>query len=78
MIAPVSGCNLIIIGNCLHLEGICPARLCCSSWEVSVPCHKDVIDHSCPSLIPRWLQERMAQSKGQQVQNGERDAKLLL
>jgi hypothetical protein len=30
---------------------------------VLVHCHKDVIDHSCPSLIPRWLQERLAQSK---------------
>jgi hypothetical protein len=41
-------------------------------------CHKDIIGHSCPSMIPRWLQEGMAQSKGQQVQNGDRDAKRLL
>jgi hypothetical protein len=39
------------------------------------PCHKDIIDHPCPSLIPTWLQERKAQSKGQQLQNGDRDAK---
>jgi hypothetical protein len=45
---------------------------------VSVPCHKNVIDHSCPSLIPRWLQERMAQNKGQKVQNGVGDAKNFL
>jgi hypothetical protein len=35
-----------------------------------------LVDHSCPSLIPRQLQERMAQSKGQQVQNGDRAAML--
>jgi hypothetical protein len=34
---------------------------------VSVPCHKDVIDHFCPFLTPGWLQEGMAQSKGQQT-----------
>jgi hypothetical protein len=45
---------------------------------VLIPGHKDVIDHSCPFFIPRWLQERMAQSKGQQVQNGDRDAKSFL
>jgi hypothetical protein len=28
--------------------------------EVLLPCQEDVINHSCPSLIPRWLQERMA------------------
>jgi hypothetical protein len=27
------------------------------------PLSKDVIDYSCHSLIPRWLQEIMAQSK---------------
>jgi hypothetical protein len=43
---------------------------------VLVPCCEDVIDHSCPSLIARWQQERMAQGKGQQVQNGDWDAKL--
>jgi hypothetical protein len=29
-------------------------------------------------MIPRRLQQRMAQSKGQQVQNGDKDAKHLL
>jgi hypothetical protein len=75
MIAPAPGCTLIVMGNCPHLEDS-PARLHCSLGEVSVPCHKDVIHHSCPSLIPRWLQERMAQSKGQRIQNGGRKAKL--
>jgi hypothetical protein len=28
-------------------------------------------------MIPRRLQQRMAQSKGQQVQNGDKDAKHL-
>jgi hypothetical protein len=23
---------------------------------ILVPCHKDVTDHSCPFLVPRWLQ----------------------
>jgi hypothetical protein len=46
--------------------------------EVSVPCHEDVTQHSCPFLIPRWLQERMAQSKGQQMQNRDRGVKAFL
>jgi hypothetical protein len=54
---------------------VCLVGLCCSFGVVSVTCQKDVIDRSCPSLIPRWLQKRMAQSKGQQIQNGERGAK---
>jgi hypothetical protein len=48
---------------------VCPASFHCSLWEVSVPCHKDVINYSFPSLIPRQLQERMAQRKEQWVQN---------
>jgi hypothetical protein len=55
----------IIWRSCLSLGGV-----------VSVPCHKDVIDHSFSSLIPVWLQERMTQSKRQQVQNGDRGFKL--
>jgi hypothetical protein len=57
--------SLIIIGNCPYVggggHGFCPARLHCSLEVVVVPCHKHVVNHSCPSLIPRWLQE----SKGQ-------------
>jgi hypothetical protein len=61
----------------VHIWGaVCPVRLCCSLGVVSGSCHKDVIDRSCPSLSPRWLQERMTQRKGQQAQNGDRHAKL--
>jgi hypothetical protein len=43
---------------------------------VSVLCHKDVIDHSCPSLIPsgcKVIAERMAQKK---IQKWRTDANL--
>jgi hypothetical protein len=45
---------------------------------VSVPCHGEVMNHSCPSLIPRWLQGdcRENGSEQRQIQNGGRDAML--
>jgi hypothetical protein len=30
---------------------VCPAKLCYSLEKVSVPCHRDVVTHSCPSLF---------------------------
>jgi hypothetical protein len=44
MITPAPGCSLIIISNCPHLERWSVLlSLHYSLWEVSVPCHKDVI-----------------------------------
>jgi hypothetical protein len=41
----------------------CPARLHCSLGIVSVTSHKNIIDHSCPSLITggcrrEWLRTK--------------------
>jgi hypothetical protein len=47
---------------------------------VSVLCNEDVIDQSCPSLIPRWFKVtaerdcRENSSELRQTQNGGRDA----
>jgi hypothetical protein len=78
-------CLLLLQGAASSLEvivliwrGVCPARLGCFLRTVSVPVHKDVIDHSCPFLISRWLQERMARNKRQQVQNGDGGASFSL
>jgi hypothetical protein len=37
-----------------------------------VPCYKDAIHHSCPSLIPRWLKGNCKEnaSEKRQIQNG--------
>jgi hypothetical protein len=52
MFTHAPGCSLIIIGNCPHLEGwsVLQGSLCSFLGIVSVPCHKDVIHYSCPSL----------------------------
>jgi hypothetical protein len=38
---------------------------------VSIPCYEDIMDHSCPSFIPRWLQGdcRENVSEQRQIQN---------
>jgi hypothetical protein len=70
MIASAPGRSLTITGHCPHLEGGLSCKAPCSLWEVSVPCHKGIMDHSCLSLTPRWLQEGTGQSRG--PQNGDR------
>jgi hypothetical protein len=76
MIVPVPGYSFISTGNCPHLGVVFPARPHCSLGEILAPCHKDIVSQSYPSLIAKWLQKRLAQSRGQQVQNGDREAKL--
>jgi hypothetical protein len=56
---------------------VCPASLHCSLREVSVPCHKDVINSvlsgiqdDCKVTAKNGLEQR-------QIQNGDENAKLL-
>jgi hypothetical protein len=78
MSIPAPGYSLIIVGNCLHLGGGLYCKALLSIGIISATCHKDVFYHSCPFLIPTYLEEGMTQSKEQHIQNGDRDAKLLL
>jgi hypothetical protein len=73
MITPVSGCSLIIIGNCPYLV-FCPVWLCCFLGVVLILCHGDFISQSCPSLS-KVIAERMAQRQ-RGIQNEGKDAKL--
>jgi hypothetical protein len=63
MINVAPGCRLIPVGSCPRLGGGLSFRLCYSLGIVFDPCHKDVLEQSCPFWNPRWLQERMAQTK---------------
>jgi hypothetical protein len=71
MIAPAAGYTRIIPGSFPQFgEVVCPTRLFCSLKEISVLCHKDITDHSCPSLITRWLQREWLRAKDNRVEAG--------
>jgi hypothetical protein len=57
-------------------RGVCPARLRCSLEVVLVPCGKDVTNQFLSFLDSKVAGERRAQSRGQQVQDGDRGVKL--
>jgi hypothetical protein len=65
-----------MIGNSSFGEVVCMYYMFhCSLWEVSDPCHKDVIT-SVLSGIQSDCEENGLEQR--QIQNGGRDAKLLL
>jgi hypothetical protein len=37
---------------------VCPKRLCCSLGVISFPCHKEIINQSCPSWNKVIARER--------------------
>jgi hypothetical protein len=68
----------LLVGNCPHLVGGLSCKALLLHRGSFSPCHKDAINHSCPSLVPRWLWDRLSQSKGQQVENRDRCQAFLL
>jgi hypothetical protein len=72
MITPAASSLQVIV---LIWRGVCPASLHCALQEVSVPCHKDVISSVLSGIQGDCKENGLEQ---RQIQNGGRDAKLLL
>jgi hypothetical protein len=72
MIAPAPGAASSLQVIVLIWRGVCPASPHCSLWEVSVP-YEDVI-----SPVLSEVQGDCKVTAQRQIQNGGRDAKLLL
>jgi hypothetical protein len=55
------GSHLVRISNSWLPGVVCPAEAL--PFLSSIPCCKDVIDLSCPSWIPKWLQGEWLRAK---------------